>query len=245
VVAVVDWELAHLGDPMDDIAWLSLRAVQEPFTTLSDRVAEYEALSGHTVDQGRVAYYRVMAETKLQVMRHRAEDERKATEGGGGDVGNGLIYNVLHDRLWLEALADVLGLERPAPEAPPPQERTDEDWLFDVVLGQLRDVVVPRITDPLAAQRGKGLARILKYLAESHRHGVFYAACELDDLTRLLGAGPASLEEGRAAVAAAAGSGMVEPRDYLRYRWARIARENELWRSASGVLADRHWAPVK
>ena len=26
VVAVVDWELAHLGDPMDDIAWLSLRS---------------------------------------------------------------------------------------------------------------------------------------------------------------------------------------------------------------------------
>ncbi|HEX5586594.1 MAG TPA: phosphotransferase family protein, partial [Acidimicrobiia bacterium] len=32
VTAIVDWELAHLGDPMDDIAWLSLRAVQEPFT---------------------------------------------------------------------------------------------------------------------------------------------------------------------------------------------------------------------
>ena len=46
VTAVVDWELAHLGDPMDDIAWLSLRATQEPFTDFPTRLREYEELSG-------------------------------------------------------------------------------------------------------------------------------------------------------------------------------------------------------
>ena len=71
VVAVVDWELAHLGDPMDDIAWLSLRATQEPFTDFPTRLREYEALSGNSIDEARVHYYQVMAETKLQVMGHR------------------------------------------------------------------------------------------------------------------------------------------------------------------------------
>ena len=33
VTAVVDWELVHWGDPMDDIAWLSLRTVQDTFTS--------------------------------------------------------------------------------------------------------------------------------------------------------------------------------------------------------------------
>jgi aminoglycoside phosphotransferase (APT) family kinase protein len=56
VVAVVDWELAHLGDPMDDIAWLTLRATQEPFPDLPARVGEYEALSGHAIDEPRVRY---------------------------------------------------------------------------------------------------------------------------------------------------------------------------------------------
>jgi len=71
VVAVVDWELAHLGDPMDDIAWLALRATQEPFTDFPARLREYEALSGYAIDEARVRYYQVMAEAKLQVMGHR------------------------------------------------------------------------------------------------------------------------------------------------------------------------------
>ena len=75
VTAVVDWELAHLGDPMDDIAWLSLRATQEPFTDFPTRLREYETLSGNVVDEARVRYYQVMAETKLQVMSHRGPED--------------------------------------------------------------------------------------------------------------------------------------------------------------------------
>ena len=127
VVVVVDWELAHLGDPMDDIAWLSLRATQEPFGDFPTRMREYEEFSGTAVDAARVAYYRVMAETKLQVMSSRPDpggadgpgaggEDQPAT--AGGDVGNGFIYQMLHRRLWLEALADATGLELTAPEEP-------------------------------------------------------------------------------------------------------------------------------
>ena len=55
VIAVVDWELAHLGDPMDDIAWLSLRATQEPFTDFPARLREYEELSGNAIDEAGCA----------------------------------------------------------------------------------------------------------------------------------------------------------------------------------------------
>src|SRR5205823_5031984 len=51
VLAIVDWELAHLGDPMDDIAWLSLRATQEPLPDFPRRLVEYEQQSGHALDE--------------------------------------------------------------------------------------------------------------------------------------------------------------------------------------------------
>lgn len=248
VVAVVDWELAHFGDPMDDIAWLSLRATQEPFTDFPARLAEYEAMSGHTIDEARVRYYRVMAEAKLQVMAHRPDGlsgRFAAMEGGGGDVGNGLIYGMLHRRLWLEALAEVVGLALTPAEVPPDRAPRDHEWLYDALLAQLRDVVVPRITDPLARQRSKGLARIVKYLAQIDAHGTFFEACELADLADLLGEQPASLADGRRAVARAVRHGSVSPARYLAYLWNRVARDTELMRPAMGVLADRHWPPLR
>lgn len=238
VLAVVDWELAHLGDPMDDIAWLSLRATQEPFPDLPARLREYEALSGNTIDEGRVRYYRVMAETKLQVMRH-------GMSGGAGDIGNWLIYGLLHRRLWLEALAAMLDLDTVEAETPRPRDDADHDWLYGAVLDQLRDVVVPRITDPLASTRAKGLARIVKYLANIDAFGAFYDACELDDLAALLGTRPATVASGRTAAADAVRAGTLTDAQYIGYLWRRVARDTELARSAMGVLADRHWPSLR
>ena len=61
VTGIIDWELAHLGDPMDDIAWMCWRTVQHTFTDFAERLREYQALSGHRIDVDRVNYYRVNA----------------------------------------------------------------------------------------------------------------------------------------------------------------------------------------
>ena len=247
VVVIVDWELAHLGDPMDDIAWLSLRATQEPFTDFPTRLREYENLSENQIDERRVHFYQVMAETKLMVMGHRPAGAARyaASEGGGGDVGNGLIYSMLHRRLFFEAIAAFLDIDLPAAEPRAARVERDHDWLYDALLGQLRDVVVPRITDPLALQRSKGFARIIKYLQAVNDSGAFYEERELEDLTDLLGTRPASVAEGRVAITEAVRSGRVGDRDYLLYVWRRTARDDELMRTASGALADRHWPALR
>ena len=117
--------------------------------------------------------------------------------------------------------------------------------MYDEVLGQLRDVIVPRVTDPLAKARSKGLARLVKYLAEVDAHGDFYAACELDDLEALLGGRPPSVAAGRRDLAGRARAGRLAERAYLDYLWRRVARETELARPAMGALADRHWPPLR
>src|SRR5207249_672742 len=109
-----------------------------------------------------------------------------AADGGGGDVGNGLIYGMLHRRLWFEALGAALGIDAPAIDPARDMEPTDHAWLYDALLTQLRDVVVPRIGDPLARQRSKGFARIIKFLQQIDAHGDFYDGSELADLTALL-----------------------------------------------------------
>jgi len=247
VVAVVDWELAHLGDPMDDIAWLALRCTQEPFPDFPTRLREYEEYSGHAIDEHRVHYYEVVAETKLLVMRHAPARARTDVneEGGGSDIGNGLIYDVLHRRLWFEAIAAFRGLVLDPPELDQASEADETDWLHDAILVQLRDVLVPRISDPLALQRAKGFARVIKYLREVSRHGRFYERQELDDIAALLGQRPESVKSGRATLANAARAGAITETDYLQLLWRRTTRDNELLRPSSGVLADRHWPPLR
>ena len=246
VTAVVDWELAHLGDPMDDIAWLSLRATQEPFTDFPTRLREYEALSGNVVDDARVRYYQVMAETKLQVMGHRGPGgEDEDGRGDEHDVGNGFIYQVLHRRLWLEALAGANDLELTPAEAPRARHGRDGDWMYDAVLTQLRDVIVPRTKDPLAQARGKGIARIVKYLARVDTYGAYYEECELRDLETLLGRRADTVTSGRAMAAEAVAAGGISEEDYVLTLWRRVARETELARPSMGVLADRHWPPLR
>jgi aminoglycoside phosphotransferase (APT) family kinase protein len=249
VTAVVDWELAHLGDPMDDIAWLSLRATQEPLPDFPTRLHEYEELSGNPINEARVRYYRVMAETKLQVMSHRGPrsggDASDNGDGGGNDVGNGFIYQVLHRRLWLEALASANGLELAPAEEPQARGARENDWMYDAVLTQLRDVIVPRTTDPFAQVRAKGVARIVKYLARVDTYGPFYEECELQDVATLLGRRPDSVLRGRVDAAAAVAAGAVSEQDYILTLWRRIARETELARPSMGVLADRHWPPLR
>lgn len=57
VSAMLDWELAHLGDPHEDLAWLWMRGAHsslgDPFT----RFAEYELASGTTIDHDRLAWH--------------------------------------------------------------------------------------------------------------------------------------------------------------------------------------------
>jgi aminoglycoside phosphotransferase (APT) family kinase protein len=243
VVVVVDWELAHLGDPMDDLAWITLRSVQEDFGDLAGLFARYAAATGTELDPDRLRYYRLLAEAKILTMNHRGPSGDLEADGEGRDVGAGLIFGQLHRRLCAEALADLAGLELAAVEVPTPSAADEGPIeLFDVVLSQLRDVVVPRISDPLAAQRTKGLARILKYLAADARSGPACRAAELDDLEAALGERPASVSDGRRLLAERYLEGALDLEAAFAPTWRRIMRDEHLLAASSGALGGRHYA---
>ena len=240
VTAIVDWELAHLGDPMDDLAWVSLRAVQEPFTELSERFAEYEALSATRVDLDRIRYYRVLAGAKIMVMSHRSGGAGTGPADAGRDPGAQLIFGHLHRRLLVEALAEVMQLEVEPPPAPV-GERAEWNGLYGVVLAQLRSVVAPRVTDAFALQRIKGLARVIKYLEATDRLGDVHASAELIDIEAATGTRSATVRDARQVLACAVRDGSLAPASALAVIHRRVCRDGELLEEASGGLAGRHY----
>lgn len=239
VTAVLDWELCHWGDPMDDIAWLSLRAVQDTFTCLPDRLAEYAALCGHAIAVERIWYYRVFAETTMATLNARED-----VAAGTRDVGNGMIYEQLHRRLWLEALDHVMRLQLPGLDEP--AVITEEPaWhgLYGDVLGMLKTAAA-KVDDPFALRWTKGSARVIQYLQQADLHGWRFQADEERDIENLLGRPFRSLAEGRTELAAAYTAGVVSDPEYINYAWRRVQREDYLMRGASGALRQRTWPPL-
>jgi aminoglycoside phosphotransferase (APT) family kinase protein len=244
VTAVLDWELAHWGDPMDDIAWLSLRTVQDTFTHFPDRIREYEELSGHRIEPSRVWYYRLLAETRLAASaRGAARDAGNPDEDAPRDPGNGLIYGMLHRRLTLEALAEVAGVELPADSLPADGHPRSHHHVFDDCLAAL-STIVPRIEDPLASQWTKGVARALKYLREIDLSGNDFDAADLDEIAGMLGTRPESVASGRAELVDAVRAQRVSQDTYVQYLWRQAKRDDYLMRDASGALRTRTWPPL-
>jgi aminoglycoside phosphotransferase (APT) family kinase protein len=89
VCAVLDWELAHLGDPMEDLGWICVNSwrfgeIDKPVGGLGTReelFAGYEA-AGRRADPQRVKFWEVMGTLRWGVMccgmmqRFRAGPER-------------------------------------------------------------------------------------------------------------------------------------------------------------------------
>lgn len=74
LVALLDWELAHLGDPMEDLGWITqplrLREHLIPGAwERADLFARYEAATGIPVDTDAVAWWNVLASYKTAVMQ--------------------------------------------------------------------------------------------------------------------------------------------------------------------------------
>lgn len=74
--AVLDWELAHVGDPREDLGWFCVRAWRfgnddEPAGGLCDRerfVAAYERASGSDVDRAAVHWWEVFGALKWGII---------------------------------------------------------------------------------------------------------------------------------------------------------------------------------
>ena len=237
ITALVDWEFAHLGDPVEDIAWVSTRSAQEPPPDLPGFVAEYERRSGRRVDAGRLRYYQVFVELRIGVLYAR----RQSDEPSGAEVGNGLAFAFLHRKLLAEALAAVVGagvVPLADPEPPPPED----DVLFREALAQLKDIVLPAVQDPFARLRTKGIARLVKYFHGIARYRDDVRARTLADLEALLGRDFSDVAAAKAELERRIAQRAVDVARVAPVLLREVQREVRMAADVMGVLASRSFA---
>lgn len=80
VAAMLDWELSHLGDYHEDLAWMWMRGAHTSFGDPKQRIAEYVLASGRDIDEFRLQWHLVYVMWKSLVSIHLMLSEPEGTD---------------------------------------------------------------------------------------------------------------------------------------------------------------------
>jgi aminoglycoside phosphotransferase (APT) family kinase protein len=183
VRAVLDWELAHIGDPREDLGWLCARAWRfgaapevGGFGSLDELLASYAQETGILFDPEAVRWWEAYACAqwavfcRLQADRHLGGTEQSVEMALLGRR----IAEAEHDALLVLGLADAEVVADPVLEPAPAEnpalyDRPTADELLDAVTGYLREELTT--DDPRSAYLAKVAANALTIVRRELRLG--------------------------------------------------------------------------
>ncbi len=169
VTALLDWELAHVGHPLEDLGgavWAGLGMYDA-----NEVVAGYEATTGAAVDRRLLAYFTVLACVTRSVMQLAGLDAWRRGETTAPNLaGLGLsllVANVERAAAWAgwcsPAPADPSHGALPDPDrAPSTRLRPDASELASGVARFLRDDVLPAVDDAVLVRGLKTAVALLE-----------------------------------------------------------------------------------
>lgn len=193
VTAIMDWEWAHYGDPMEDLGNIWLRDFLTPSSggDLRPYFEHYARCSGFSLDHDRIRYYLVHQLVRSAITLHyltRELDWRTA-------VPLNLGYRAMIDLEACAAMAQFSGQQRR--QVTTLADPALQDSIQQTLARQIEQMVVPHLEDPFTAQLAQGHVAVLHYLALQSEHQADVEAAELDSLKQLLGSRVDSLSTGR------------------------------------------------
>ena len=239
MTGVIDWEWAHLGDPMEDLGSMCMHAGFHPAGDIPSLLAHYERVSGIAVDVAKVKYYcahlYVRSVIALAAITEHLDPHNP--------VALNLAYRIINDRLTCEAIADAMGVALDAPELP--EVPTGPTSLYDVVAANLRTDVVPALEAEFARNRAEMAAVLTESLEHVHRIGPAVDAIERVELGALLGEPVTDLRGGLQALDDAIRAwGPEREIDVLRYLYRRAARTEALYAPVVGLFPAMRIRPI-
>jgi aminoglycoside phosphotransferase (APT) family kinase protein len=229
LTGVVDWEFAHLGDPMLDLAYVVNRDYWNKGADLRQWFASYRKRSGIEIDWSRVAYYMVKAGSITPLSLAGIVQ----TMPLGVDHAEWHAQYLSYARLTAEALAQAEGIELEPVELPPDAEGPTQ--ALALLEHDLREQLLPAIDDPFLRQRIGMDLRLLRHLRNVDAIGAQIAAAEAEDLAELAGRRRADPLPASELVALVEHAHASDAPRWIRYFHRHFVRSEALWRGALGA----------
>ena len=190
ILAVLDLELGHLGDPMMDLAAWRMRDTIVGYGDMRALYARYEELSGAPVDLDAIRWHHLAFTLSNQLAYSHALSEPPAAS----DLMTNLQWCCETNLFATEAWAEHLGIDLPTVEMPEARLSTAGVGHRHLVRA-LRSVSTD---DPFVRHELRTLFRLARHLQRRDEIGDAVEEADLDDLERLLGARPSHWRDGEA-----------------------------------------------
>jgi aminoglycoside phosphotransferase (APT) family kinase protein len=192
LIALLDVEIGHIGDPMMDLAAPRMRDTVLHFGDFDVLYTEYERAGGYPMDIDAVQLHHI-AFTLTNELAFRNSLNNPAPDS---DYMTNLHWCSETNLHAVEALAERLAIELEEPDLPdvPPTRAA-------VAHRQLVDMLrTTELADDYVRYRLRIAFRLARYLQREDEIGVEITNADLDDLVPLLGYRPKTWQEGDAAL---------------------------------------------
>lgn len=183
LIAILDLEFGHVGDPLSDIATWRMRDTLIPFGDMRRLYARYEELTGEPVDLETVKRHHFGGCLSNQLIFGPAV----AAPEPDSDLMNSMQWNSETNLMATEFLGEYMDIELPAVD-PIESRNTRHDRTFDHLVASLRSTPV---VDPETQHRLRMAFRMARHLQRRSEIGDALDEADIDDVHHLTGHRPA------------------------------------------------------
>lgn len=234
--ALIDWELVHIGHPLEDLACVLCRGLGSPLGRASDLIHWYGELDGRAVDIDALRYCIVLVLARWSVGINIALSRLDPQL----DIAMLLTFRQSNLLALLEQLALLHRIPLP-PLAPSHFATTEVSGLFNYLIDNLSGVLRDACAEDFHRHRLQGLAQLTRYLRDFDSYGAdHYAEEEMSRIEALLGRDWLDYQGARTALARAARAGKsCRDTDLLAHLLWWAQREHGILHAAMGPMAER------
>ena len=236
VRALIDWEVVHMGHPLEDLAAVLCRALGVSFGTAQQHIGNYQTLTGERLDRDALSFAVVLVLTRWYIGLNLALSRPAVTQ----NIPVLLTYRQSVAHTLVRALAHRHRIAA-GDLVPPVATSEPADFIDRYFIYTLDSQVRPALADPYLSDRAAGLSKLALYRRDLLAYGIERLEREeLAAIDSLSGTRHASLETARLAACALARSlAPADAKPFIEYLLALSGRRQHLWAAAMGDMAHR------
>jgi aminoglycoside phosphotransferase (APT) family kinase protein len=244
VSAILDWECAHIGDPMEDLGHLFSRAFFYPWGEMPDLLEVYSSATSQLLDTKKLHFYRVASFAKAALGSTTAVNHFNVE----GPLSMMIFYSIAGERGLAQAIAQALSIDvekaaLPEPEGGLPQSLTlpIEKITEQIVDNELHT----QLETPYLQQRAIDIRQLARYQARREQYLSAVLAQELRELEEVLQEPVSTVQNGLARINALIEVwDEVHIDDIVRYLNRRAQRAEALALPLAGQFLKLDLAPI-